>query len=230
MPHLRPLALSILLLSPHAASVAAAQGRVLDRGILSIMEGDRVVGVEEFVLQRGRRSGALDGFTISSTAKYPADRPTRTLTAVVELLPDSLPAATALEAEDGELQRVLIVFAPRRVTVRRKTHTGESAREFPGGGTHLIFCDSLFGYHAIAPSIGGEPVRSITLRGGQRSPAEVRDHGVEPTPVRDAEPALRHISVAVDGQTRHLWYDEGGRLIKLTIPDRGLTALRSPTQ
>jgi hypothetical protein len=227
MPHLRPLTLLILLLSPLAASAAAAQDRVLDRGTLSIMQGDRVVGYEEFVVHRGRRSGATDGYTISSTARYPADRPTRSITAVVELGPDSLPAATALEAEDGELQRVLMVFAPRRVTVRRKTRGGESAREFPGGGTHLILCDSLFGYHAIAPGSRGEPVRSITLRGGERSPADVTDHGVEPTPVGTEQLPLRRIGIAVEGRTRYLWYDQAGRLIKLAIPHRGLTALRT---
>jgi hypothetical protein len=207
-------------------SAPGARAQVVDSGALSIMQGEREIGREEFTLERGRRSGSPDGFTLTTTVGYPANSPSRKLSAVVEFLPDSQPAATILEATDGQLQRALMVIAPRRVTVRLKTSTGESAREYPGGGTVLLTCDSLFGHYAMAPRPSGEPVRALTLLGGRRSDAALVDHGVERTTVAGAERSLRHWSIVVAGAERHLWYDERGRLMMIRIPSLGIVVLR----
>jgi hypothetical protein len=217
----------LLTLTAALAGAAAAQ-QVVDRGTLLIMQGGRLVGQEEFVVERGRRSGAPDGFTIASVVAYPAERPTRRLTAVVEFGPDSQPAATLVEAEDGELRRVLIRLGPRRVTVRVVTPSGEAAREYPSAPRHLVLDDSLFAAHAVELPVPPGTVRSITLREGGRGTADVSDHGSDRTSVGTAQRTLHHISVTMGGERRDLWYDERGRLVKLAIPSRGLTALRSP--
>ena len=88
---LRTTALAGLLavVSPLASSLTAQQ--IIDRGTLVIMQQGQLVGQEEFVVERGRRSGAPDGFTIASVVVYPAEQPTRRLTTVVEFGPDSQP-------------------------------------------------------------------------------------------------------------------------------------------
>ena len=151
----------LALVSPLATALTAQQ--VLDRGTLVIMQQGRLVGQEEFVVERGRRSGAPDGFTIASVVSYPAEQPTRRLTSVVEFGPDSQPAATLVEAQDGELRRVLIRLGPRRVTVRLVTPSGEAAREYPSAQRHLVLDDSLFAPHAVAlplPPGAGPPLSS----------------------------------------------------------------------
>ncbi|NIM50122.1 MAG: hypothetical protein GTN62_07270 [Gemmatimonadales bacterium] len=207
-------------------SAATAQ-RVIDRGALIIMDGTRVIGREEFVVRQGRGPGAADGFTVSGTASYPAEQPTRTLVGVVEFGPDSQPAAARFDAEDGGLQRVLVRFGRRRVTVRIATRSGESTREFPGAPRHLVLDDSLFGYHALSPAGPPGPVRSISPRQGRRTTAQLADHGMDRTMVGRVERVLRHLTVRTGNETRHLWYDDRGRLTKLAIPSRRLVAVRA---
>ena len=211
------------------ASAPGAAAQVIDSGELSIMRDGREIGREQFTLALGRRSGSPDGLTLTTTVAYPANRPGRKLSAVVEFLPDSQPAATILEATDGELQRAIMVIAPRRVTVRLKTSSGESAREYPGGGTVLLICDSLFAYHAVAPRPAGNPIRGITLRGGRLSQATLVDHGLEQATVAGTTRSLRHWSSAAEGSQRHLWYDDRGRLVMITVPALGIVVLRRDT-
>ena len=218
---------ALLACAPVLTETLAAQ-HVVDRGTLLITQQGELVGREDFVVERGRRSGAPDGFTIASVVSYPAERPTRRLTSVLEFGPDSQPAATRVDAEDGELRRVLIRLGPRRVTVRVVTPTGEAAREYPSAPRHLVLDDSLFAPHAVALPAPAGPVHSITLREGIRGSAEVTDHGSDATAVGATQRTLHHVSVTAGGERRDLWYDELGRLVKLAIPGRGLTAVRSP--
>ena len=216
----------LALVAPLATALTAQQ--VIDRGTLVIMQQGRLVGQEEFVVERGRRSGAPDGFTIASVVSYPAQQPTRRLTSVVEFGPDSQPAATLVEAEDGDLRRVLIRLGPRRVTVRVVTPSEEAAREYPSAQRHLVLDDSLFAPHAVALPLLPGAVRAITLREGGRATAEVADHGSDRTSVGTTHRTLHHLSMTVEGERRDLWYDERGRLIKVAIPSRDLTVLRRP--
>jgi hypothetical protein len=157
------LAGAILATALSSLAADAAEGQqTLDRGTLVIVQGEHVVGREEFLLRSGRRSGSPDGFTLSSTVSYPADRPRRTLTTVVEFLPDSQPVASILELQNGAQERVFMVIGPRRVTVRLKTSAGESAREYPAGGWVLLADDSVFAYHALPPSLAHPGANGMT--------------------------------------------------------------------
>ncbi len=120
-----------------------------------------------------------------------------------------------------------MVIGPRRVAVRLKTATGESAREYPAGGSVLLADDSVFAYHALPPNLSQPAASGITLRGARRGGAEWTDHGTEPTDVGPDTRALWHLSVTLGGVTRHLWYDDGGRLVKLSIPTSDLVVLRA---
>ena len=226
MKHRLASAIITAALSSLAAGTAVGQ-ETLDRGTLVIIQGDRVVGREKFLLRSGRRSGSPDGFTLSSSVSYPAERPLRTFTAVVEFLPDSQPVASILELQNGDQERVLMVIGPRRVTVRLKTAAGESAREYPAGGSVLLADDSVFAYHALPPNLSQPAARGMTLRGARRGEAELTDHGTEPTDVGPNTRALWHLSVTLGGVTRHLWYDDRGRLVKLSIPSKDLVVLRT---
>jgi hypothetical protein len=205
---------------------AIAQVGEIDRGILLITRGTTVVGREEFVVRRGRGAGTLGGFTVASTVWYPPDRPTRSLTSVVEYGADSLPTAARVEATNGDLRRVLISMSPRRVTVRVATADGETAREHPARTPHLFVDDSVFATHALPPARGPGAVRAMTLAGTRGSMMEVVDHGMDATQVGRATRQLRHITLRTDEGVRHLWYSPDGRLWKVADPGRRLVATR----
>jgi hypothetical protein len=201
--------------------------RSQDRGVLILKRGSETIGREEFVVRRGRGSGALAGFTVVSTAWYPAERPERSLESVVEVGPDSSPTAVRLEAGNGDPKRVLIALGRDRVTVRSLTSAGESAREYPATQRHVLVDDSLFAPHVFPPKgIDGE-ARTLSLGGGRGAPARIVDHGTVTTTVGTSTLTLRHVSILSPQIERHLWYDERGRLIKVEDPRLGLTVIRS---
>lgn len=204
-----------------------AQVSEVDRGMLILMRGSKTVGREEFVVRRGRGSGILAGFTITSTAWYPAERPERSLASVVELGPDSLPSATRLEAGNGDPKRVLIGLGPRRITVRSATSSGESAREYPFQEPHVLVDDSLFAAHAFPPVPRNGTARTLTLEGIRGPLAEIVDHGTATTLVGDNTLQLHHVSIVSPSMERHLWYDDAGRIVKVEDPGRGLTVIRA---
>lgn len=218
-------------ITPFAAMLAVgppSQGRVLDSGTLLVFEGPRLVGREEFVLRSGRGSGASTGFTISSTVIYPPDYPRQRMVVVVEFEPDSQPAAARFEVHGGSPRTVLYRLAPRRMTVRIATAQGESAREFPGGPAHIALDDSIFGYHALLGSHRAGSARTFSSRGDRGVDVHVADHGREPAIIEGAERTLRHLTVRSPSETRHLWFDDRGGLLKIEIPDRSLTIVREP--
>jgi len=204
-----------------------AQVREVDRGMLILMRGSETVGQEEFVVRRGRGSGTLAGFTVVSTAWYPAERPDRSLSSVIELGPDSVPSATRLEAGNGELKRVLIGLGPRRITVRSATSSGESAREYPVREPHVLVDDSLFAPHAFPPVPRNGTARTLSLDGVRGPLVQIVDHGTAPTSVGGTTLQLRHLSIVSSGVERHLWYDDGGRIMKVEDASRGVTAIRA---
>jgi hypothetical protein len=112
------------------------------------------------------------------------------------------------------------------MTVRIATPRGESAREFPGGASHVALDDSIFGYHGLLGAHRPGPARAFSSRGERGSDVHVTDHGLEPTTIQRTPQTLRHLSVRGPSQTRHLWYDDRGRLRKIEIPARQLTILR----
>lgn len=222
-----PVVLVALATLPLAPQSLPTQVREVDRGMLILMRGAETVGREEFVVRRGRGSGALAGFTVVSTAWYPAERPERSLGSVIELGPDSVPSATRLEAGNGELKRVLIGLGPRRITVRSATSSGESAREYPVREPLVLVDDSLFAAHAFPPMPRNGTARTLTLDGLRGPLVQVTDHGTAPTSVGEATLQLRHLSIVSEGVERHLWYDEEGRIMKVEDPALGLMAIRA---
>lgn len=212
------------------ATGLAAQQRELDRGVLLITHNAETVGREEFVLLRGS-SGApgMSGFTVTSTVYYPADRPETSVNAAVEFGADSVPTMSRYEVGNGDVVRVVMGLGARRITVRTLTRGGESAREYPARERHLVMDDSVFGIHAIAPGAASRESRSVTLSGVRGETLQIVDRGMETTTVGPARVVLRHVTVGSPTETRHLWYDEVGRLMKLVIPGRNLTAIRIQT-
>ncbi|MBI4419754.1 MAG: hypothetical protein HY560_02940 [Gemmatimonadetes bacterium] len=211
-----------------ALSTAASQQRVLDSGALTISQGGIVIGREEFTVRAGRASGGRDGFTIASSVFYPPDRAEATLAPVVEVGPDSVPITLQLDVFDGAQRRVYAQLGARRVTVRSVSPQGESVREYPGGGRFVIVDDSSFALNAIPPGRAPGSVSVLWPRHGRREAGELADLGMARTEVGVRSAELQHFQLTTGADTRDLWYDERGRLMKVDVPAAGLSAVRAP--
>lgn len=219
-----PLCLAALSATLLAAPAVGAQ-QVVDEGALVIMRDGTVIGREEFVVRRGRPGGA-DGYTVTTTAFYPAERPSRTIRVAMTLDPDSQPSTAQFELADGRRETILMSLGPRRVITRFRTEAGESARESPGAERLLLTLDSVHAIYAIPPGHGTGPVRVISPRVARATAARVTDHGTVATEPGGPTRPLQHLSIETIDQVVHLWYDQNGRLVQVTIPASNIRAVR----
>lgn len=222
-PSFGPLALAALAVT---APLPAQESAVIDEGTFVITEGESVTGQEEFQVRRGR-AGASDGFTVTTTATYPPSQPTRTITVRLELGADSQPVAAEIRERSDVQRGVVMAFRPRRITVRVVTPGGESVREHPRGARTLLLASGVFGIFAVLPTGAAGEVSAITPSGERPVRIGFSDHGIERIRVKGVDRALRHLSLQHDNEIVHLWFDERGRLIQATIPDRNVKAVRN---
>jgi len=223
--------LTVLVVSP---GVALGQGRLLDRATMVISRDGEVVGREEFTLHRGR---VLDGgagtfhtgYTLSTSGYYPTSRSYAGTMSVVAFNADSQPSSARMDLEGTGQPNVFVDFTARRITVRNRTSTGESAGQFPKPARMLVVDESLLcSFAVVLPGNGDGSVVLFYPRSGRSARARLEDHGTQPTEVAGGERRLRHWTLGTGDVIRHLWYDSSGRLVKIDIPSERLTAYRSP--
>lgn len=198
--------------------------QVVDGGTLVILSGGEVVGREEFTVRRGRTTGP--GHTISTTAWYPATHATITLSFELELGADSVPTAVQLEVTGPDPYRLYAAMGTRRVTIRTVRPGREAARELPGAERHVVLDDSVFALQALLPRDGTPGFAGVVPRRDQRARAQVTWVGEARTEIGGVVHALQQVTLRLNGRIRHLWYDQGGRLMKAEDAGTGLVAER----
>lgn len=214
-------------------ATAAAQGKVIDEATLMVHQGSALIGREELRVREGRPSeagvGYLDtGFTLSATAYYPPNRSYATATSVIQFDADSQPARARMDLDGSGQPNVFVDFTARRVTVRNRTSTGESAGQYPRPSRMLVVDEALLSTFAVLPGTNPGNVMLLFPRSGRRGRAALEDHGIETTSVAGREHRLRHWTLGSGELLRHLWYDALGRLMKIEVPSASLTASRMP--
>jgi hypothetical protein len=213
---------SSVLLALVAVHVAGAEQRIIDSGTLLVTRDGMALGREEFTV----RAAAPGGITISVRSFYPPDRAEPVVTTQVELRPDSQLAGAQVEDLGAGGRRILLQADPRRVTVRSVSPTGESVRQYPASGRLIVADDSALSLYAVHP--GSVPsVGQIWPRGPRRAVSPLGDLGLETTPWWGETRQLRHLVLGDGPDSRHLWYDLEGRLMKVEIPGAMLLGLRA---
>jgi hypothetical protein len=87
--------------------------------------------------------------------------------------------------------------------------------------------ESILSLLALLPGTDPGAVTLFYPRTGRSSRAPLENHGIERTAVNGEERQLEHLTLGTGEQIKHLWYDTGGRLIKIEVPSDDLTAVRS---
>ena len=202
----------------------------LDEGTFLIRQDTAEIGREAFRLAAAR-GGA--GWTLASTVRYDRSRPIVVLNPILEIGADSLPASLEFSVADPrEPLRVLGQLSHGRFTVRLLGRLTERAREFPAPAPVVVLDDSVFVLYLLAAWRAAPRPISVTAifpRGGHREVVVVQDLGVEATTVNRTAASLRHVTVTGGPQREvQLWLDRAGRLLKVEVPSRRLTAERAP--
>jgi len=217
---------SLLLLA-----LLALQGPV-DEGTLVVREDTAEIAREAFRITPARVAPGA-GWTITSTARYDRGRPMVVLNPIVEIGPDSAPARLEYTVADPrDPLRILGQLSRGRFGIRLLGRRTERAREFPAPPPAAILDDSVFSLYAPAAwRARPQPVQltGIFPRGGRREVLAVQDLGIQGTALNRDHASLRHITVRGGAsQLVHLWLGPDGRLLKVDIPSRRLTAERAP--
>jgi len=216
--------------SPLLLTLLALQAPI-DEGTLVVREDTVEIAREAFRLTPSRATRAA-AWTLASTVRYDRSRPVVVLDPILEIGPDSAP--TSLEytvADPREPLRILGQLTRGRFTVRLLGRRTERAREFPAPPPAAILDDSVFALYLPAAWQARSQPASLTgifPRAGRREVLAVQDLGDQATTLSRNPAALRHITV-MGGANRlvHLWLDPEGRLLKVEIPSRRLTAERA---
>jgi len=201
-------------------------GTTVDEGVFAVRVDTLEVARESFRLSNGRLSRGDAGWSLATTIRYDRARPVIVLAPILEVNSDTMPATLQYDVADPrQPARILGELGRGRFTVRFVARTMERAREFPIGPRTVVLDDSVFALYVfaawMASSEAGE-VTAILPRSLRRETMQIQDHGLAATTVN-----LRHITVSGGGaESVHLWLDPAGRLIKLEIPSRRLSAER----
>ena len=137
---------------------------------------------------------------------------------MVELGLDSLPRSVQFEASSGDYLRILAQMGGRRLTIRKLLPGGETWREYPGVPRSLVVDDSLFALYAIPPGTAPGSVRLVAPRQDLRTDYQLINLGVQSVIVDGESLQLVHLVLSNTIESRHLWYDDLGRLMKVEIP------------
>ncbi|MDH5805648.1 MAG: hypothetical protein OEZ54_10770 [Gemmatimonadota bacterium] len=199
-----------------------------DQGVLRIFRDGIEIGREDFSITAGATNAAGQrGSRLVASVAYPPRRTSVTLGRRVEFGADSQPQVVQFESSRPDADRVVAQFGERRLTIRTISRTEESAQEHPRMGRYMVVDDSSFSLYALPPSTAPGPITLFWVRQGFGETFQLQNMGVEQTTVDGRPVSLTHIVLRSDEDSRHIWYDERGRLTKVEIPKAGITAERT---
>jgi hypothetical protein len=220
MKTLTLVALSTTTLS----AVLPAQVATIDEGSFTITVNGARAGREDF---RIRSTPGTNGMEIVATASvsYGSRR------VLPQLQADSagVPARYVVQVKDGPAvdERVEGLVGRGRVSASVKNSRGESAAEFVVSQRPVVIDEDVFHQYYFLTRRPAGPVSVIVPRRNAQVVMQLAASGSESVSIGGTAIDGRHYTITdPSGANREVWTDASGRLLKVTIPSRGIVALR----
>ena len=210
-----------------AAAPAAAQ-EFLDHGVFVISREGTEIGREEFAISATPGRQGRPGVLAVATDHY-RDREAR---AALELTNAHVPVTYQVDVyAAGHLtDRLSGQLARGRFALRLVAPAGEVVREFPVPADVVVLDDDGFVQFYFLPRPAGdstEPVHVLRPRQKAVVAGEVRAEGADTVTVGSAAvSALRYALDLAGGERWEFWFSPSGSLLKVTLPARGIAAVR----
>lgn len=204
---------------------AAAQVAVVDEGSFTISREGSRIGREEFAIRRTPNPGG-DVLVANATAVYTDRRLSPALQT------DAAGAPLRYQVEvivGGDVQERLQGRVGRgRFSAQLRTPRGESAREYVVADGALILDDDVFHqYYFLARAGRTGLVPVVVPRRNVQVTMRVDNQGADAVVIDGNRlSATRYVMTEPEGSTRRIWVDGEGRVLKVTLDARGITALR----
>jgi hypothetical protein len=224
---LRAAALTLIALG--AAAPLTAQSGAEDAGTFRVLLSGRQVGTEEFSI---RQTGSGASAEVVATGRVRLTPPTGS----VELTPRL--RASGFRADPVAYEVTIGGDAPRKIagsvgsgrfSARITTPSGEQLREYVASSGATVLDEGVaHHYYFLARRTRSGQVPILIPRENRQVMATVTDLGEERVEINGTPATLYHLVVTPSGgEERHVWVDALSRVIRVEIPERGYTAIRT---
>lgn len=208
-----------------ASAPAAAQVVPVDDAVFILYRADVEVGEEHVTVHR-MGLGRDARFIGQSEVRM---RDGSEMRPRLEATPDMRPTTYQNKFTGAESGEVLLSRAGRRLVARIQTASGEAQREFPvTDRTVILEREVVLLYYFLRPwsEAAGSEVSVLDPRGGGQAPMTLTPEGSEAVRMGRTSVTASRLRLESGGETRLLWIDEEGRVLRLEIPATGFRAER----
>jgi hypothetical protein len=224
--NIRAFALSAALCQGTISSLNA-QVVTLDEGAFVISQAKQQVGREQFSIRRPPRSGAVT-YVASGTVVYETEG--RRLSPALSTDSGGSAVAYQVEARSGTetAERLSATIGRGRFSARSQTTRGESAREYVVGDGAFVVDDGIYHqYYFLNLANRNGVVHLVEPKRNAQITMRVQSVGDETIDVGGTKLKARHVTLSSSGEAeRHVWVDASNRVLKVTIPSKGIEAVR----
>ncbi|HET8656021.1 MAG TPA: hypothetical protein VFL93_10940 [Longimicrobiaceae bacterium] len=211
------------------AAPLAAQAGTSDSGTFRVLVGGQQVGTEDFSIHQ---TGTGANAEIVATGHVQLQLPSGT----VDLRPrlrttgiEANPVSYEIAVGGTSPEKIVGTIGNGRFSARIVTPTGEKMREYLATSGATVLDEGIaHQYYFLARRVRDGRVPIIIPRENRQVMATVRNLGEEHVQIAGTTATLYHLVVQpAGGDQRDVWVDALGRVIRVEIPARGYTAVRT---
>lgn len=208
-----------------APVTARAQSAIVDEGTFLVSRNGSAVGRESFRILRSPGPGG-QVLLVTGQSAVGDNRIVTRLGTDAAGVPVSYEANLSVRGE--QIQRLQGRGRPGRFSVLVQTKTGESARDYVlSSGALLIDGDVFHQFYFLPQLATHSSIVVIDPSAARQTTFTLTDRGAENVSLSGRSFAARHYAlVAPSGSAEEVWVDGTGRLLKVSIPEKGLVAVR----
>jgi len=210
---------------PSSAVSAQAVNRTLDEGTFLISRGGAPVGRESFRITHSQAAGINESYQATAQVAMGDRRIVPTLTCDSTGAPLSYDVSVQGGTAGGRLQART---RPGRFSSMLRTRDGESTREYVVPRGVVVLDDDVI--HQVYFVTLGRRSGSLTIlapRAGVQAVANLEERGASQLDIAGTSVAATHFVLSAPGfPRREFWIDAAGRVLRMTIPDRGIVVQR----
>jgi hypothetical protein len=211
-----------------AAAPLRAQARVVDEGSFTITVNGVRAGREDFSIKATPGPNGQDTYIAQASVSMGESR----LIPRLETNEKPYPVGYDYELRTSEgTNRFRATIARGRLSARIRTPAGESAKEYVVSDNAIVLDDDVFHqYYFLAKKVTEGATANVPVvipRRNTQVAVRVSATGADAVTIGSTSiPARRLVVAEPGGPERQVWVDTDGRVLRVTIPSRGLVAQR----
>lgn len=212
--------------APLSKTGAQAPSRTLDEGTFLVTRGGSPAGRESFRISQSARGSAE---TYRATAQVVLGDRHIVPTLTCDSLGAPISYDVSVQGGTDPSARLQARARPGRFSSMLRTREGESTREYvvPAG---VVVLDDDIVHQLYFLTLGGRRSGTVTVlapRTGIQAVATLQNLGASSVDIGGTPVPGTHLVLTAPGfARREFWVDAGGRVLKATIPERGIVAQR----